>query len=206
MNSFVSKVVIIGESGVGKSSILDIIRGEKFNSSTTSTIGIDWYCLKREKNNILYKFHIYDTSGQEAYSSITNQYYRDAKIIIFVYSLNNLQSLKRLTYWENEFDKKNLEENPLKIFVASKCELKNIDNISLINQLKERNIQHIETSSKDNINIKVLEKMITDDYINNHLDYKKVEKKYYINNLPEIKIESDCYVKFDDKKDKNNCC
>ena len=206
--SFVSKVVIAGDSGCGKSSCLDRIRGDNFNPSTTSTIGIDWYCIKKEKNNIVYKFHVYDTSGQEAYASITTQYYRDSKICLFVYDLNNLKSLESLKKWEEEFDNKNLEKNPLKIFVGNKSEIKSIDNSELIEQLEKRGIKHIEVSAKENINIKVLENMFTEDYINNHLDNKEVDEKLKNNIKFTDNTETDCYYDLNKVRSQpsSKCC
>lgn len=206
-NSFVIKTTVLGNAGVGKSAIINAINGEDFNVNLTSTVGVDFICLKKQRPNITYKFFIYDLAGQEAYFSITTSYFRDAKIALVVYDLNNLDSFKKLSYWESEFDKNNREENPLKIFVGNKCELKSIDNSPLVNQLEKRGIKHIEISAKENINIKVLEKLFTDNYINNNLNYNEVIEKININTIPNIKIESDYYIKLDDtKKNKNNCC
>jgi small GTP-binding protein len=206
--SFVIKTIISGSSGTGKSSIVNSINGESFNINTSSTIGVDWCSIKKKKGNIIYNFHLFDTSGQEAFNSITKSYYRDAKIVILVYSLNDSDSLKKISLWETDFDNSNTQKNVMKIFVGNKSDLKNIDNSDLIKQLKERNIKHIEVSAKDNINIELLQNMFTEEYINKYLDHDQINNKCTINiNEP----KSDCYVKLDDiKKNKidttSTCC
>lgn len=204
--SFVIKTVLAGDSGVGKSSVISCINGDNFNINTTSTVGVDFICIKKKKQNITYKFFTYDVSGQLSYFSITTSYFRDALTILFIYDLTDIESLNKLEYWEQEFDKKNLEKNPLKIFVGNKCEIKSIDNSELIKKLEKRGIKHIEVSAKEGINIKALEKLFTEDYINNHLNYNDVIEKIGI--ISDIKPESDCYIKLDDTKKtiKNRCC
>jgi len=207
--SFVIKTIIAGSSGTGKSSIVNSINGIDFNINTSSTIGIDWCSIKKKKENIIYNFHLFDTSGQEAFNSITKSYYRDAKIVLFVYALNDLNSLKKISSWEIDFDNYNTQTNVLKIFIGNKCDLKNINNSTLIKQLKERNIKHIEVSAKNSLNIKLLENMFTEEYINNYLEHNKLNNKYIVS-INEQK--SDCYVKLDDIKKKktntnnNTCC
>ena len=206
-NSFVIKTTVLGNTGVGKSAIINSINGEDFNLNLTSTVGVDFICLKKKRPNITYKFFIYDLAGQEAYFSITASYFRDAKISLFVYDLNDLESFKKLAYWESEFDKNNRETNPLKIFVGNKCELKSIDNSTLIEQLEKRGIRHIEVSAKENINIKNLEHIFTEEYINNYLNDREVQEKINKHIIPDIKLDADYYIKFNDsKKNKNNCC
>ena len=204
--SFVIKTTILGNAGVGKSAIVNAINGEDFNVNLTSTVGVDFICIKKNRQNITYKFFCYDLAGQEAYFSITTSYFRDGKICLFIYDLTDIESLNKLTWWEKEFDDKNREKKPLKIFVGNKSEIKSIDNSEFIKNLEERGIKHIEVSAKENINIKVLEKMITDDYIDNYLNYSEVIEK--INIISDIKPQSDCYVKLDDTKKniKNSCC
>ena len=206
-NSFVIKTTLLGNAGVGKSAIINAINGEDFNINLTSTVGVDFICLKKYRPNITYKFFIYDLAGQEAYFSITASYFRDAKISLFVYDLNDLESFKKLAYWESEFDKNNRETNPLKVFVGNKCELKSIDNSLLIKQLQERGINHIEVSAKEDINIKKLENIFTENYINNYLNDKEVYEKINKHIISDIKLNSDYYIKLEDsKKNKNNCC
>lgn len=185
------RCVLLGNSSVGKSSILDRLKGYGFNDYNSSTVGVDFGIIKNEKTNT--KFHIYDTSGQCAYKSITSQYYRDATIVIFVYDLNCIESMKDIKYWEEEFEKNNLN-NKLKIYIGNKSEIKSINNDEFIKKIEKNKNIHIEISAKKNFNISLLK-----NYILN-----------YIDNTDTSFIEDKCYYKINnvsiEKKNKNKCC
>ena len=194
MYNNIIRCVLLGDSGVGKSSILDRLKGYGFNDYNGSTVGVDFGIIKNEKTNT--KFHIYDTSGQCAYKSITSQYYRDATIVIFVYDLNCIESMKNIKYWEEEFEKNNLN-NKLKIYIGNKSEIKKINNDELIKRIENNKNIHIEVSAKKNFNMQILK-----NYIINYTDNTI--------NIDNSFIEDNCYYKINnvsvEKKNKNKCC
>lgn len=186
------RCVLLGDSGAGKSSILDRLKGYSFNDYNGSTVGIDFGIIKNEHTNT--KFHIYDTSGQCAYKSITSQYYRDATIVIFVYDLNSIESMQNIKYWEEEFEKYNLN-NKLKIYIGNKSEIKKINNDELITQIENNKHIHIEASAKTNFNMKILKNYIinyTDNTINIDDSFVEDNCYYKINNIPVEKYKKKC--------------
>jgi small GTP-binding protein len=137
-------VVLLGESGVGKSSIVNKLTNN-IHSDHGPTIGAE-FCqltLVETKNNIdtITKLQIWDTAGQERYRSIMPMYYRDADIIIFVYDGTDIITLEKITnFWYKEvkdyFDKEN-STKILHILVENKYDLieNNQSNISSIQLL-----------------------------------------------------------------------
>ena len=99
------KVVLIGRSGVGKTSIISKFIYNKFSIDLPSTIGCtystkDFYCKKYNKN---ITYNIWDTAGQEKYKSLTKHFILGAKIIIYVYDITKRNSFEELVnYWINE--------------------------------------------------------------------------------------------------------
>ena len=108
------KIIIIGNSGVGKTSILERFILDKFDESLLSTIGINF----SEKVIILengkkIKLKLYDTAGQEKFNSISRSYFRNADGVLFVYAVNDLNSFQNIKNWielfmENHNGKKNI--------------------------------------------------------------------------------------------------
>ena len=81
------KIIVVGDSGVGKTCLVLSAIKHKFNSDYTSTIGFDHYSLRIKINDIIIKFQIWDTCGQEKFSPIISGFYRKSAIVILVYSV-----------------------------------------------------------------------------------------------------------------------
>ena len=102
------KIVLIGDSGVGKSQIIKrLIDGPDVDFKEyqhTSTIGIDFRIKKIKVGGKTCSLQIWDTAGQERFRSIIKTYYRGADGIIFVYDVSDIKSFENLSYWINEVD------------------------------------------------------------------------------------------------------
>jgi small GTP-binding protein len=98
------KVVLVGESNTGKTSIINRFCSDIFNEETHVTVGCS--CLSRTIEVAPYqkvKLKIWDTAGQETYRSINKIFYKEAKIVIFVYDITNIKSFKEIgSYWLHE--------------------------------------------------------------------------------------------------------
>ncbi|GFH49374.1 Rab5 family GTPase [Chaetoceros tenuissimus] len=160
------KVVLLGNSGAGKSSIAQRFVYNKFNVYNESTIGASFFSKKiviKIKNAIeseeaterSVKFHVWDTAGQEKYHSLAPMYYRGAKAAILVYDICNKPSFDALGSWFDrlkEFGPNNLQH----IIVGNKCDLN--DERQVPRQEAEvyalnMNCLYLETSARDNINV-----------------------------------------------------
>ena len=96
------KVILLGESGVGKTNIISRYVNDLFLAKSLSTIGSTYIEKELKRNNITYKLHIWDTSGQERYHSITKLFLQNSDIVLLVYSIDSNQSFTNLDYWYKE--------------------------------------------------------------------------------------------------------
>ena len=93
------KVILLGESGVGKTCIIERYMSNKFNSNLPSTLCSAYSIKKIIRDNTLYVINICDTTGQEKYHSVTNLFVKGSNIVILVYSIDSVTSFNNLEYW-----------------------------------------------------------------------------------------------------------
>src|SRR5690348_8037815 len=101
----VVKLMFIGNSGVGKSSILLKFCDEKFDMSHISTIGVDFKIRSIKYKEKVVKLQLWDTAGQERFKSIVSSYYNGSKGIILVYDVTDQDSFNDLKIWVNDIYK-----------------------------------------------------------------------------------------------------
>ena len=147
----VAKYIIIGNAGVGKTSILKRLKNDTFNENYTITIGVDYYSYNL--NNM--KLHIWDTAGLEDYNSINEVFYRNVDCVLYVFDTNNLESFLRIPYWINEVNKVN--NNTIGFLIGNKTDKNNKNSINdniVIELCKKYNLIYIKCSAKNGDNIK----------------------------------------------------
>lgn len=152
---YLVKVLMVGDSGAGKTSLVSRYVDDMFNSTMVSTIGIDFKIKNIVVNNKKIKLQIWDTAGQERFRTITRAYYRGAMAVAFVFSLDNVTSFNNIKNWLNIVDQ-NTNHLTHKILVGNKSDLKeysNIETVEITKLAQENNITYIETSAKNNINV-----------------------------------------------------
>ena len=124
------KIILLGETGVGKSCIINRYINNTFNKETSSTLGSTFLSKEITKGNTIYNLNIWDTSGQERYHSVTNLFIKGSNIVILVYSVDSLSSFDALDYWYSSIQE-NLEgENYLLAVIGSKSDLVDYEVIS----------------------------------------------------------------------------
>ena len=151
----VVKLLLIGDSAVGKSCIILRYSDDGFNSTFISTIGIDFRVKTIEVEGKQIKLQIWDTAGQERYDTITTSYYRGAKGIMLVYDITNSKSFDNINRWMRNIQEYG-NENVEKMIIGNKCDMEDKRVIPKEHGemiARENGIQFIETSAKDNINI-----------------------------------------------------
>lgn len=114
--------MLIGDSGVGKSSLLLQYVDKSFNDTFISTIGVDFKIKTLELDGKIVKLQIWDTAGQERFRTICSSYYRGAHCIILVYDMTDVNSFNNLKEWFKEIDRYAFE-NVSKIIVGNKSDL-----------------------------------------------------------------------------------
>tara|TARA_Y100000996_G_C22543039_1_gene650711 strand:- start:15 stop:620 length:606 start_codon:yes stop_codon:yes gene_type:complete len=151
------KLLFLGDGAVGKTTILHQYCNKDDIKNISSTIGID-YLTKRLKNDIT--LQLWDCAGQERFHSIIDSYYRNAHYIIFVFDLNNIESLLNIDkYWMDIIDARYNEINYPKIYlVGNKCDLDyNKDILYDIKTIKEKyNMNYYEVCGINNTHINKL--------------------------------------------------
>ena len=156
------KIVMIGDSGVGKSCILLRFADDKFNENFYATIGVDFRFKNVMVDDKSVKLQIWDTAGQERFKTITSAYYRGADGIIIVYDITDRNSFAHIKDWLDDVNKYT-DDNPLKIIVGNKIDLikdKQINNNDMKTMTAQTGIEIIECSAKYSIKINELIKFI----------------------------------------------
>ena len=117
------KVILVGEPGTGKTSLINVSVGEKFKEISNSTLLSTFVPKKFTKNGKEYILNIWDTAGQEKYRAMTKIFIKNAKIVIFVYSIDTKASFEGLkSYWIDTI-REALGEDPILGMVGNKCDL-----------------------------------------------------------------------------------
>ncbi|KAM4723276.1 ras-related protein Rab-15-like isoform 1-T1 [Anableps anableps] len=98
------RLLLLGDSGVGKTCMLRRFTEGEFDPSHISTIGVDFKMKTIEIDGLKVRVQIWDTAGQERYQTITKQYYRRAQGIVFVYDITNLPSFQHIAKWASDVD------------------------------------------------------------------------------------------------------
>ena len=114
------KIVIVGDSGVGKSCLLLRFADDTFNESYICTIGVDFRFRTFTVDGKQVKLQIWDTAGQERYRTITNAYYRGANGVILVFDKTDQKSFENIESWRSEVEK--YSDNAIKIMVGNKSD------------------------------------------------------------------------------------
>jgi Ras-related protein Rab-1A len=152
---FLFKLLLIGDSGVGKSCLLLRFADDIYTESYISTIGVDFKIRTIEKDGKTIKLQIWDTAGQERFRTITSSYYRGAHGIIIVYDITDRESFDNVKQWLNEIDKYACE-NVNKLLVGNKNDLeakRQVDYEEAKAFADERGIPFLETSAKNSTNV-----------------------------------------------------
>ena len=121
------KVILIGDSGVGKTNILSRLVNNQFNETHNPSLSLEYNNHSIKINNYIIRMQIWDTAGQEKTNSIISNYYRSAEVAIFVYSINNIQSYNSIQEWFKELINENNDDNNnvKKVLLGNKLDLEN---------------------------------------------------------------------------------
>lgn len=145
------KSIIIGDSGVGKSSLLYRYAEQDWNPHYIATIGVDFKVLTFERQNKVVKLQLWDTAGQERFRTITHSYYRGAHSIMIVFDITNRETFDNVAVWMQDVKKFANQTAPM-LLVGNKadCEQHREVPSSEAEALAESlGCKYMETSAKD---------------------------------------------------------
>jgi Ras-related protein Rab-7A len=199
------KVIILGDSGVGKTSLLNQYVNKKFDNRYKATIGADFLTKELEVKDKLVTLQIWDTAGQERFQSLGSAFYRGADACILVFDLTSQESFSHLTSWHDEFIIQ-AGQNKDFVLIGNKNDLEDkrmVTQKSAIawctksSQDEVNPIPYLETSAKENFNVDQAFYAVA----KNALEKTNVEEDVYIPGTVDVTAEP---TKKKDKK--GGCC
>jgi small GTP-binding protein len=213
------KVVLLGESGTGKTSIISQFTRGKFDPNIVTSISAQFISKVIDiiEINKTIKFDIWDTAGQEKFRSLASIFYKDAKAIIFVYDITDKKSFDEIVnYWYPTI-KENCQENIIFCLTGNKDDLYEKEQVSTEeakNFADKIGAIFKKTSALNNTNISFIFECIGKKFIDPSFDYQSKDKEININfqnhyekisekkpNNNKIKLDNEIRI-----KPRQNCC
>ena len=202
------KLVLIGDSGVGKTNILSRYNNNEFSLATQPTVGVEFGNKVIKKENKSIKLQLWDTAGQERYKAITNAFYKGSKGAFVVYDITRKSSFLNIDKWIGEL-KTNGSEDILIILVGNKTDLEDKREVSTDEgekKAKQYGIAFCETSALQGKNIEYAFNILIDEII---LEIENAKQKEMKNNKSNNKKKSKG-IMLNTNNDKNHkkkkCC
>ena len=191
---FKVKIMFIGNSSVGKTSIIKRYSKNIFSTSYISTLGIDFESKNINIDNKTINLQIWDTAGQEKYKVLSKNYYNNSNAFIIVYDITNLESFESVMNWIDQI-KENAPENVKSILLGNKSDLEEKRKISEEegkNLAKKINSNFYETSAQNGANIEKAIDNLVKDVINDENFIKENTPKLDRNKLKTEKKKKCC--------------
>lgn len=199
------KVVLIGESGVGKTSIISRFINDTFDHNVVTSLGASYISktLNFQEQQRSIKFDIWDTAGQEKYRSLAKVFYKDAMIIIFVYDITSKSSFDEIkNFWYKQI-KDNILCPPIYAVAANKSDLYESEKVDE-KEAKEFADQigaiYKATSALSNNGIDTLFNFLGKKYLNKNFNYKEDEAGTSNSDLPADDNNQDYRKRLDTQK------
>ncbi|XP_071965857.1 ras-related protein Rab-10-like isoform X5 [Antedon mediterranea] len=196
MRESIIKLMLLGDSTVGKTSIMFKYIYDDYEFTNLTTIGIDFKIKTVELNGKKIKLQIWDTAGQERFHTITTSYYRGAMGIMLVYDITQEKTFDNIAKWLRNIQE-HANEDVEKMLLGNKCDMNDKRMVSTERGqsiARENGIKFMETSAKTNINVEPAFMTLAEDIL----------KKYPVSN----NTQATNYVdpSQDRNKEKSKCC
>ena len=202
---YIFKLIIIGSSGVGKSSILQRYIQKIFNEEYTCTIGVDFFMKSIIIRDKSIKLQLWDTAGTEKFRSITTGYYRGANAAFIVFDLTSRATFDSCSEWiENYYKYSNPDSEKHVVLIGNKSDLKDLREITeeQINEFVNINkIKYFETSAKNGENIDECFYFIAEKLMND-IEEKGLKNNNKSDIITDKNLKNNTLVLIGDKK----CC
>ena len=187
---YIFKIILIGSSGVGKSSLIQRYTQKTFEDVYDCTIGVDFFTKTIDVNGKTVKLQIWDTAGTEKYRSITSSYYRGSHCALIVFDLTSKESFESLPTWiENYYKNCNQEFDKNVIMIGNKNDLsekRDVTQEKINDFIKLNNLVYFETSAKTGENVDesfqyIAQKLMEEQELKEKLGVKREVKNNNLN-------------------------
>ena len=155
-DDFKLKIVVVGDSGVGKTNLIRRFIQDDFQSNSKATVGVEFFSKSFKINDNVFKIEIWDTAGQERYKSITAAYYKGAKGGLVVYDVTSKTSFDNVDNWVSEIKEK-ASTDMKTMMIGNKIDLKDERQVSTEEALEKAKLLELplmEASALDSTNVK----------------------------------------------------
>ena len=196
------KIIVVGDSGVGKTNLINRFASDKFDTNSKATIGVEFVYKALKINKEVIKVEVWDTAGQERYRAITSSYYNGSKGAIIVYDITNENSFNNIESWMKEVSKKGKSDIQF-LLVGNKKDLVNDRQVTEqkgIDKAKELNMHLFEASALEKTNVNE-----AFNYLMKEI-YLEIRKEKNINTNNDDKIEQNGIALNTNKSKKRKCC
>jgi len=194
---FLFKILLVGNSSTGKTTLLMRYTDNIFTTEYSSTIGVDFKIKSIMVDDDIIKLQIWDTAGQERFKSIVKSYYRNSNGVLLVFSLTDIESFNSIENWLNDIKDYCIENIPV-IIIGTKSDLKNeivvtddmIQSLKSLNYFKNRKLIYYKISSLlDNVNFLDLESLKISNIYNAFLELtNEIKDNININEKYKLKV------------------
>ena len=202
-NELTIKILLLGDSRVGKTSLLLNYVDKMFPEAHISTLGVEYKEKTINKNNFNIRLQIWDTAGEERFRSITKNIFRNANGILFVYDITNKESFVNIKNWIK--DTENIDKEIKGLIIGNKIDLEEERKISLedLEEIGQKyNKPFIETSAKTGANVNECFEVLIDELFKNK-SRDEIKSMYLRKNKNDLSIST---KKTKAKEKSGGCC
>ena len=201
-NIYTYKVILIGDSHVGKTSLILRFCKDKYDESSLSTVGVDTQIKYIMKNNKKIELQIWDTAGEEKFKSLAKSCCNQMQGVAFVFDLGSKESFKNIKTWYYNIEQIIDFQKVGAVLVGNKCDLEEYDiNKDIINEYaKSKKMDYIATSAKKSINVNDVFGKLLDDIMRKDKGNKKEKAK--VHKLGRLSVAEEEEI----AKKKKKCC
>ena len=201
------KIVLVGESGVGKTNLIRVVNDESFQKEAISTISSSYIEKDIIVNNKKFCYSLWDTVGQETYRSLNEMYIKDAKIVLVVFALNDKKSYQETNFWINNAKGSLKKGKYLMALVGNKSDLVNEQEVT-DEEVKKRAAEleidfTLTSAAEDAVGFRVFLEDMIKKFIKTIGFELKIEKTF---NLNEEKKKEEKNENINNRKKKKKCC
>jgi Ras-related protein Rab-11A len=179
---YIYKIVLVGDSGVGKTNLLLRYLKNKFDQNSKATVGVEFGSKNITIDNSIVKAQVWDTAGQERYRSITSAYYKGSHGALVVYDVTKIESFNNIDKWISDL-RNNTNEKLVIMLIGNKIDLdkeRTVKSEEGQEKSNENEVAYIETSALDSRNVeKAFESIVT-----------KIHKTYINDNIKDMQTQS----------------